>query len=122
MLNLTSDFFQNPILLNSLINQHLADQYKDTAGTLDVDKHINTAWQIELFPNKIDKKTYGPTFYFERLPSLEDQQKENKWLELVGIDFYSLSEEKRNFLLKTAGIFDFGQEIDIKKVYTTSIY
>ena len=77
----------------------------------------------KLFPkNEIDRKAYGPSSYIETLSSLGDQQKENEWLELVGVDFYSMSEGKRNFLLKTAGIFDFGQEIDIKKVYITSIY
>lgn len=114
----TSDFSQNPILLNLPVNQ-----YKDTAGTLNIDDNITKAFPTELFPKiEADKKRYGPLSYFESMFSLDDQQKENEWLELVGIDFYSLSEEKRNFLLKTAGIFDFGQEIDIKKVYTTSIY
>ena len=114
----TSDFSQNPILLNLLVNQH-----KDTAGTLNIGEYIDTAWPTKLFPkDEIDRKAYGPSSYIETLSSLGDQQKENEWLELVGIDFYSLPEEKRNFLLKTAGIFDFGQEIDIKKVYTTSIY
>ena len=114
----TSDFSRNPILLNLLVNQH-----KDTAGTLNIGEYIDTAWPTKLFPkDEIDRKAYGPSSYIETLSSLGDQQKENEWLELVGIDFYSLPEEKRNFLLKTAGIFDFGQEIDIKKVYTTSIY
>ena len=114
----TSDFSRNPILLNLLVNQH-----KDTAGIFNIDAYIDTAWPTKLFPkNEIDKKVYGSSSYIETLSSLRDQQKENEWLELVGIDFYSLSEEKRNFLIKTAGIFDFGQEIDIKKVYTTSIY
>ncbi|MDP2692065.1 MAG: hypothetical protein Q8O88_00315 [bacterium] len=114
----TSDFSQNPILLNLLVNQH-----KDTAGTLNIGEYIDTAWPTELFPKEeIYKKVYGLPPYIESLSSLGDQQKENEWLELVGVDFYSLPEEKRSFLLKTAGIFDFGQEIDIKKVYTTSIY
>lgn len=114
----TSDFSQNPILLNLLVKQH-----KDTAGTFNIDAHIDTAWPIKLFPKEgIDKKVYGSSSYIETLSSLGDQQKENEWFELVGVDFYSLPEEKRNFLLKTAGIFDFGQEIDIKKVYATSIY
>jgi len=128
MINLTSDFIsdfsQNPILLNSLIDQNLLiDQHKDTAGTFNIDEYIDTAWPTKLFPkDEIDKKAYGLSSYIGSLSSLGDQQKENEWLELVGIDFYSLPEEKRSFLLKTAGIFDFGQEIDIKKVYTTSIY
>ena len=114
----TSDFSKNPILLNLLVNQH-----KNTAGNLNIDEHIDTAWPTKLFPkDEIDKKAYGPSSYIESLSWLGDQQKENEWLELVGVDFYSLPEEKRNFLLKTAGIFDFGQEIDIKKVYRTSIY
>lgn len=114
----TSDFYQNPILLNLLVNQH-----KNTASTLNIDEHIDTAWPTKLFPkDEIDKKAYGPSPYIENLSWLGDQQKENEWFELVGVDFYSLPEEKRSFLLKTAGIFDFGQEIDIKKVYATSIY
>ena len=114
----TSDFSRNPILLNLLVNQH-----KDTAGTLNIGEYIDTAWPTKLFPkDEIDRKAYGPSSYIETLSSLGDQQKENEWLELVGVDFYSMSEGKRNFLLKTAGIFDFGQEIDIKKVYITSIY
>jgi len=113
-----SDFSKNPILLNLLVNQH-----KDTAGALNIGEYIDTAWPTKLFPkDEIDRKAYGPSSYIETLSSLGDQQKENEWLELVGVDFYSLPEEKRNFLLKTAGIFDFGQEIDIKKVYATSIY
>ena len=122
MLNLTSDFTsgfsQNPALL--LI---LANKQEDTAVTLNIDEYINAAFPKELFQKvKISKINYGPLPYIERLSSLDDQRKENEWLSLVGIDFDSLSEEKRNFLLRTAGIFDFGQEIDIKKVYTTSIY
>ena len=122
MINLTSDFTfdfsQNPILLNMF-----AQKQENTAGTLNIDEYISTAWPTELFPKvEISKINYGPSPYIERLSPLDDQQKENEWLSLVGIDFYSLSDEKRNFLLKTAGIFDFEQEIDIKKVYTTSIY
>ena len=60
--------------------------------------------------------------YFEGMFSLDDQQKENEWLELVGADFYSLPEEKRQFLLKTAGVIKFEQKINIKIVYSTSIY
>lgn len=124
MTNLTADFIfdfsQNPILLNLLVNQH-----KDTAGTLNIDEYINAAWPTELFPKaEADKKDYGPLPYFESAFSLDedDQQKENEWLELVGVDFYSLSEKKRKFLLKTAGVIKFERKIDIKKIYSTSIY
>ena len=122
MTNLTSDFTtdfsQNPILLNLLVNQH-----KDTAGTLNIDEYINIAWPTELFPKvEIDKKTYGPPSYIERLPSLGDQEKENEWVKLVGIDFYSLPKEKRQFLIQTAGVIKFKQKVDIKKLYYAPIY
>lgn len=114
----TSDFYQNPILLNIF-----AHQQETTAGVIDIDGYISSVWPIELFPKvEINKKTYGLPPYIERLPSLENQQKENEWLELVGVEFYSLPEEKRQFLLKTAGIVKFGQKINIEKVYSTSIY
>lgn len=113
-----SNFSQNPILLNLFTHQQ-----EGTASAFNIDEHINTAWPVELFPKiEIVNKNYGPLPYVERASSVSEQQKENEWLELVGMDFYSLSDEKRNFLLKTAGIFNFGEEIDIKKVYTTSIY
>ena len=51
--------------------------------------------------------------------AIKKMMTEKEWIKLVGKDFYSLSEEKRNFLLKTVGIFDFGQEINIEKVYKT---
>ena len=114
----TFDFSQNPILLNIL-----AKQQENTAGTLNIDEYINTAWPTELFPKvEADKRHYGPLPYFEGMFSLDDQQKENEWLELVGADFYSLPEEKRQFLLKTAGVIKFEQKINIKIVYSTSIY
>ena len=114
----TFDFSQNPILLNIL-----AKQQENTAGTLNIDEYINAAWPTELFPKvEADKRHYGPLSYFESMFSLDDQQKENEWLELVGVDFYSLPEEKRQFLLKTAGVIKFEQKINIKKVYSTSIY
>lgn len=114
----TSDFSQNPILLNMLANQ-----WEGTASTLNIDEHINTAWPIELFPTlETDKKDYGPLPYFREQFPFEERQKENEWIKLVGTDFYSLSEEKRQFLLKTAGIFNFEEKIDIKKIYRTSIY
>lgn len=114
----TSDFSQNPILLNMF-----AHQQETTAGTMNIDEHISSVWPTELFPKvETEKKTYGLSPYIERLPSLENQQKENEWLKLVGVDFYSLPEEKRQFLLKTAGAIKFGQKINIEKAYNTSIY
>lgn len=122
MINLTSDFTfdfsQNPILLNIF-----AQKQENTAGTLNINEYISAVWPTELFPKiEADKKPYGPLSYFESVFSLDDQQKENEWIELVGVDFYSLSEEKRKFLLKTAGVIKFERKIDIKKVYSTSIY
>lgn len=114
----TSDFSQNPILLNLFVNQ-----YNSTEGILNIDEYIDIAWPTKLFPkDQVDKKTYGLPPYVDSLSSLEDQQKENDWFELVGIGFYSLSEEKRKFLLKTAGVIKFKKKIDIKKMYSTSIY
>lgn len=122
MINLTSDFTsdfsQNPILLNIF-----AQKQENTAGTLNIDEYINAVWPTELFPKaEADRKAYGPLPYIERLSSLDDQQRENEWLRLVGIDFYSLSDEKRQFLLKTAGVIKFEGKVNIKKLYNTSIY
>lgn len=122
MINLTSDFIsdfsQNPILLNIF-----AQKQENTAGTLNIDEYINAVWPTELFPKaEADRKAYGPLPYIERLSSLDDQQRENEWLRLVGIDFYSLSYEKRQFLLKTAGVIKFEEKVNIKKLYNTSIY
>lgn len=122
MINLTSDFTsdfsQNPILLNIF-----AQKQENTAGTLNIDEYISAVWPTELFPKvEADKKAYGPLPYIERSSSFDDQQKENEWLKLVGIDFYSLSDEKRQFLLKTAGVIKFEEKVNIKKLYNTSIY
>ena len=122
MINLTGDFpfdfSQNPILLNIFVHQQ-----ENTGGTLNIDEYISTVWPPELFPKvESDKKTYGPLHYIERSPLLEDQQEENEWLKLVGVNFYSLSEEKRQFLLKTAGAIKFKQKVDIRKLYSTTIY
>ena len=48
--------------------------------------------------------------------------KEQEWIQLVGSDFTNLPKDKKEFLLKTTGIFEFDQPIDIKKIYNTSIY
>ena len=44
--------------------------------------------------------------------------KEEKWVKLVGKERWDrLSPEKKNFLIKTAGIFDFGCKVNIKEAY-----
>jgi len=51
------------------------------------------------------------------------QEKEKEWYKLVGKKrFKSLDKKLRDFLINTAGIFDFGFEVDIKKAYKYSIY
>lgn len=114
----TSDFSQNPVLLYLLTKKQ-----EGTVSLLDVDEHLNTAWPTELFP-KIEtfKKDYGELPYIRRQFSFEEDWKENEWLKLVGVDFYSLSEEKRQFLLQTAGVIKFKQRVDPKKLYDPSIY
>ncbi len=48
--------------------------------------------------------------------------KEQEWIKLVGNDFLSLDGKSKEFLIKTAGVIDFGFKIDIKKTYHYSIY
>lgn len=49
--------------------------------------------------------------------------KEREWIELVGKEeFQSLDKELRDFLINTAGMFDLGFSIDIKKAYKYSIF
>ena len=113
---LTSDFSQNPLLLYMLTKQE-----NETTELVDLNESLNKIYPPHLFSRVgLDKVNYHPLSYIASI-SIE-QQKEEEWVRLVGIEFYSLPQEKRNFLLKTAGIFDFGEGIDIKKVYKTSIY
>jgi len=50
-------------------------------------------------------------FYFYQL-------KEQEWIQLVGKErWYALTEEKREFLIKTAGAIDLGEGINIKEGY-----
>lgn len=115
---ITSDLSQNPVLLYKLTGQqNISTQFSS------VDEYLDTVWPTELFPkSETDKSSYGLPPYIDKLSFSDHQQKENEWIELVGMDFYSLSEEKRNFLLRTAGIFNFEEDINIKRVYETSIY
>lgn len=115
---ITSDLSQNPVLLYKLTGQE-----NKTTQFSSVDEYLDTVWPTDLFPKaKTDKSSYGLAPYIDKLPFSDHQQKENEWIELVGMDFYSLSEEKSNFLLRTAGIFNFEEDINIKRVYETSIY
>ena len=44
--------------------------------------------------------------------------KEKEWIRLVGKERWNkLSPEKRNFLIKTAGIFNFDFKVNIKEAY-----
>ena len=114
----TADYPQNPVLLYMITNQQ-----DGTANSLSVNEYINTVWPTDLFPKvEILKKDYGELPYVKRQFLLEDYQKEDDWVKLVGTGFYTLSEEKRQFLTQTAGIIKFEKKIDIKKFYDTGIY
>lgn len=106
---ITSDLSQNPVLLYKLTGQqNITTQFSS------VDEYLDTVWPTELFPKaEMDKSSYGLAPYIDKLSFSDHQQKENERIELVGMDFYSLSEEKRNFLLKTAGIFNFDEVPDL---------
>jgi len=68
---------------------------------------------------------YNPFQYITTLSKLQFNDyssKEQEWIQLAGSEFDNLPQDKREFLLKTAGVFEFDQPIDIKKVYSTSIY
>ena len=50
-------------------------------------------------------------------------KKEKDWIKLIGKKrWYSLPKVHRDFLVNTAGMFDLGFPIDIKKAYKYSIY
>jgi len=67
------------------------------------------------------------TFDFSEIYKEEDvaqeltefyQLKEQEWIQLVGKErWYALTEEKREFLIKTAGAIDLGEGINIKEGY-----
>ena len=113
-----NNYSQNPLLLYGL-----SKKLNSTSEEVNIEELINTVWTRESFTRiQTDKQTYSPMPYISKYNISHKHKKENEWVELVGIEFYALSEEKRSFLLKTAGIFDFGEKIDIKKVYSASIY
>lgn len=115
---LTSDLSQNPVLLYMLTSK-----YNRTTKFSSVDEYLDTVWPTELFPKvETDKSSYGLPPYIDKLSFSDHQQKENEWIELVGKDFYSLPEEKRQFLIQTAGVIKFKQKVDIQKLYNTPIY
>lgn len=122
--DLETDLSQNPVLRYMMSGQQI-----DTTDTPNADEFIDAVFPIELFPRaESNRKNYGlPPYVMESFLSEEmaeevEKEKENEWVRLVGFDFYSLSEEKKRFLLQTAGIFKFETKIDIKKLYDTSIY
>ena len=46
------------------------------------------------------------------------QLKEQEWIKLVGEQrWYALDEGKRDFLIKTAGVIDLGEGINIREAY-----
>jgi len=67
------------------------------------------------------------TFDFSEIYKEEDvaqeltefyQLKEQEWIQLVGKErWYALTEEKREFLIKTAGAIDLGEGVNIKEGY-----
>lgn len=112
------DLSQNPILLYMLSGQQIS-----TTDTPKTDEFINAVWPIELFPRTEPySKNYGLSPYVMGSFLSEEEDKEKEWVKLVGFDFYSLSEEKKRFLLQTAGIIRFKERLDIKKLYDTAIY
>lgn len=116
--DLRADLSQNPVLLYMLSGQQI-----NTTDTPRTDEFINVVWPIELFPRtEPNRKNYGLSPYVMESFLSEQEEKEKEWVRLVGFDFYSLSEEKKGFLLQTAGAIKFEHKIDIKQVYNTSIY
>lgn len=48
---------------------------------------------------------------------------EMEWIRIIGKErFFSLDKKSRDFLIKTAGVLDFGGDFDIEKAYRTSPY
>ncbi len=46
------------------------------------------------------------------------QLKEQEWIKLVGEErWYALTDEKRDFLIRTAGAIDLGEGVNIKEAY-----
>lgn len=112
------DLSQNPILFYILSGQQIS-----TTDTPETGEFINAVWPIELFPRTGPySKNYGLSPYVMGSFLSEEEEKEREWVKLVGFDFYSLSEEKKRFLLQTAGIIRFKERLDIKKLYDTAIY
>jgi len=68
-------------------------------------------------------KSLNFSIYFNRDSSAEKisnfyLEKEKDWIKLVGKErWFSLSEEKREFLIMTAGAFDIGDNLDIESTF-----
>ncbi len=116
-----TSYTDNPILL---FMQDKTIDYGTKSN--DLDMFTYQVWSYNDFSiiNQ-NQVVYSPFQYITPLSKLQFDDyssKEQRWIQLVGSDFTSLPQDKREFLLQTAGIFEFDQQIDIKKVYSTSIY
>jgi hypothetical protein len=101
----------------------ITNQQSGMANPLSIDEYIDSIWPTNLFSKtETLKEDYGELPYIQRQFMPGYYKKEREWVTLVGIDFYSLPEKKRQFLIQTAGAIGFENKIDIKKIYDTAIY
>lgn len=114
-------YIDNPILL---FMQNKSIDYGTKPSGSDVFAY--RAWSYNGFSlTNQNKVIYSPSQYITPLSKIQlndYSSKEQEWVQLVGNEFTNLPQDKKEFLFKTAGIFEFDQPIDIKKVYNTSIY
>ena len=114
-------YTDNPILL---FMQHKTMDYGTKSNDLDLFTY--QVWRYNDFSiiNQ-NQVVYSPLQYITPLSKIQldsYSSKEQEWIQLVGNEFANLPQDKKEFLLKTAGVFKFDQPINIKKVYNTSIY
>lgn len=79
---------------------------------------------VNLFPqiSGTNTKISENSFIAEELKSRYEKAL-SEWTSLVGEEeFFALPKEKQEFLINTAGVFDFQQGIDIYDAYRYSIY
>lgn len=91
------------------LDQLLGNSYFPTINFFTVEKITNNNLGIEnIVSEQIRHKYY---------------EARKEWIELVGEKrFNALPLRKREFLIRTAGIFDLGERVDISKVYNYGIY